>query len=128
MSTLSFGRAAKTLTLHSSSGAVLGTWTSENNTDSRSQGPWPNGRYGFAHWNAHADDGPSSAYGSHGIAVFDVPDRTGMGVHSGRRDNPDGLGRRGPGHATMGCVRTVDEAMARLRQTHADPLTEIVVG
>lgn len=88
-----------------------------NNLDSAcldkfpANGHWPIGRYPFAAWNRHSDDGPNSAFGSFGILTFTVPDHSGLGVHSGRRDVPDGRGRKGKDHCTEGCVRTDDDSM-----------------
>lgn len=53
---------------------------------------------------------PNSAYGSNGIFVFKVPGCRGCGVHAGRRDIPDAVGRKGVKHATNGCIRTTDAA------------------
>jgi hypothetical protein len=86
-------------------------------------------RHNFDHCAAHKGDPPQSPYGSHGIFIFDVPDREGMGVHSGREGVPDGLGRSGFLHCTMGCVRTTDDAMAQLVTTHStDPITAITIA
>jgi len=58
-------------------------------------------------------------FGSYGNFVFDVPGRTGMGVHSGRN---------GPQSRTQGCIRTTDDATRAIRDLHAiDPLTIITV-
>jgi hypothetical protein len=129
MSNLRFSRSDAKLQLASSDSVVIGTWAAANNVDSRCAGIWPEGIYAFAYYVAHPGDPPNSAYGSHGIFIFDVPGREGMGVHSGREGLPDGLGRRGVLHCTMGCIRTTDEATAQLLRTHAaDPITSIAVG
>ncbi|HEV3262964.1 MAG TPA: hypothetical protein VG013_39385 [Gemmataceae bacterium] len=126
MSYLVFGRMSHTIELYSSKGQVLGSWTAYNNVDSRSRGIWPDGRYQFSNWNAHPGLGVDSSYGTHGIFVFDVPGRTGMGVHAGRLH----VGRQqGPAHPTMGCIRTTEEAMAKIQEVHSgDPHTHILVG
>jgi len=85
-----------------------------NFVDSHSNGPWPEGSFTFDRYDPAAADGVNGAYGSHGILIFRVPGRTGMGIHSGRATTPDGLGRVGPQHCTLGCIRTTDEAMAAL--------------
>ena len=130
MSTLQFRREANELTLLSGDGTkTSGPWDAANNVDSHSKGPWPDGQYDFDHYGTHPDDAPDSSYGSHGIFTFDVPDREGMGVHSGREEVPDGLGRCGFLHCTMGCVRTTDDAMAQLVTTHRiDPITAITIA
>src|ERR1051326_1944913 len=52
-----------------------------------------------------------------------------MGVHSGRRSIPDDLGRTGPAHCTLGCIRTTDEAMSAFLRTSAnDAIHDISVG
>lgn len=53
---------------------------------------------------------------------------TGVGIHAGRVGNEDGLHRKGPAHATNGCVRTNDAAMTKIESTaKTDPLTETKV-
>jgi hypothetical protein len=129
MSSLEFSRSASTITLLAATGETVGQWDAANFVDSHSDGPWPAGTYNFDHCGTHADDAPNSAYGSNGIFVFNVPNRTGMGVHSGRRDIADGAGRSGFRHCTEGCIRTTDEATAQILATHgADPLSTIDVG
>jgi hypothetical protein len=129
MSTLHFDRQGNTLTLVAGNGAEIGTWDAANIVDTHSQGTWPGGQYGFSYCNTHPDDAPDSAYGIDGIIIFDVPGRTGMGVHSGRENVPDGAGRKGFRHCTMGCVRTTDAAMAQLVATHqADPITAVDIS
>jgi hypothetical protein len=129
MSTLEFHRSLNEIALLSGDGSIVGTFKAANNVDSHSRGPWPDGQYDFDHHGTHPDDAPDSPYGSDAIFIFDVPDREGMGVHSGRESVPDGLGRRGFLHCTMGCVRTTDDAMAQLVTTHStDPITAITIA
>ena len=126
MSHLTFNRANEELTLTTQAGSS--SFKSANNVDPRSKGIWPNGEYQFAYRIEHPGDMPSSAYGSHGIFIFEVPNREGMGVHSGREGVKDGFGKSGFEHCTMGCIRTTDEAMAQLVRTHAlDPIASITV-
>jgi hypothetical protein len=94
------------------------TWIAANNVDSHSNGPWPFGEFPLVYYNDLAADGPKGAYGSFGILVFNVPGRSGMGIHSGRWQVPDGLGRSGPFHCTMGCIRTTDAVMQQLLTQH----------
>lgn len=129
MSKLDFSRAGSKIRLLSGDNALIGVWDAANNVDSRSKGIWPNGMYRFEYHIDHPGDDPESAYGSNGIFIFDVPQREGMGVHSGRENVPDGLGRSGFRHCTMGCIRTTDAATAQLVRTHAiDPIVSISVG
>ena len=126
MSTLQFDREANELTLLNADGATIGTWNAANNVDSHSKGIWPDGEYDIERYKTHPDDAPASPYGSHGIFIFIVPGRADMGVHSGREGVPDGRGRKGFLHCTMGFVRTTDEAMEQLVATHrTDPITTI---
>lgn len=63
---------------------------------------------------------PNGPYGSNGNFVFDVPGRTGMGIHSGRS---------GPQSKTLGCIRTTDGATDFLGDVNAvDPITQMVVS
>src|SRR5438105_15914017 len=106
MSSLIFFRGLHELQLFDESGELVDSWDAYNNVDSSSKGIWPDGRYAFSNWLPHAGLGVDSAYGTHGIYIFNVPGRTGMGVHAGRKNIADGLGRKGPEHASMGCIRT----------------------
>lgn len=128
MSALAFDRAAGFLTAAGKDGTPIGKWPAANNVDSHSHGQWPKGIFNFAYVVAHPGDDENSAYGSHGILVFTVPGRYGMGVHSGRQDIPDGLHRIGVEHCTMGCIRTTDDAMAAIVAMHKqDPIAVITV-
>jgi hypothetical protein len=89
-------------------------FTAYNNAASNSNGKWPKGTFKYERPTTHPDDGEDSAYGSHGNYIFTVPDRTDMGIHSGRKNKEDKAGRKGPQHATMGCIRTTDEGVAAL--------------
>lgn len=94
--------------------------TYRDNTARNSNGPWPNGVYAFSYFLAHPESGATGPYGSNGNFIFDVPGRTGMGVHSGRQ---------GPSSNTMGCVRSTDEATRAIGNLHGvDPLTSITIG
>jgi hypothetical protein len=129
MSTLQFIRQSHLLRLFDSQGNSIGEWEAYNNVDSRSKGIWPDGTYSYDYWVPHAGDDENSSYGTRGVLVFDVPHREGMGIHAGRRNRPDGRGRSGPAHATMGCIRTTETAMAVIVGTQRDdPLTTLDVG
>jgi hypothetical protein len=128
MSALDYDDTTHTLTLTTATGERVGAWTAHNNVSSGSGGVWPAGTFDFS-WHSRHDGGTAdSAYGSNGNFIFDVPGRTGMGVHSGRSSTADGRSRSGTQHATEGCIRTSDQATAQIEQTHrGDPLTEITV-
>lgn len=112
---LNFNPATGTLMITAPDGTQT-TYDAANNTDSQSRGPWPAGNYDFGYSTAHPDDGPDSAFGSNGNAVYKVKGCVGCGVHSGRKNKPDKRGRKGPQHATEGCIRTTDDATFEIRQ------------
>ena len=123
MSVPIFSRSAGTLSFNGQ------TFPAANNVAHGSNGPWPAGTYPFIRLGTAEADGPDGAFGSYGIFIFDVPGRTGMGIHSGRANDPDGLGRVGVLACTEGCVRTTDEGVAALIAVHAvEPVTGFVVG
>src|SRR5215475_12402474 len=105
MSEVQFDRSEHLIRLTGSAGGVLaGPFDAYNNVDSHSKGVWPDGTYPYIGYTAHsALSDPDSEYGADGILIFNVPGRIGMGVHSGRQSIPDGLGRVGPEHCTLGC-------------------------
>jgi RHS repeat-associated protein len=121
LSSLTFNRRDGTLTLIDKNGNVVMVCTAANNTARNSNGPWPNGTYPFSRHQTHRAN-PNGPYGSYGIDIFDVPGRTGMGVHSGRAD------KGGPIHPTEGCVRTTDPCMQGIVNWQSqDPLTKITI-
>ena len=132
MSQLEFHRASQIIVLIHSDGTNLGQFDAANNVDSHSRGPWPDGTYTFVTEYPPpqgANDTPDSEYGDGPRFLFDVPGRDGMEVHAGRASVPDGLGRIGFRHCTMGCIRTTRAAIQAIDQMHkGDPLTEIVVA
>jgi hypothetical protein len=132
VSVLRFDRSNEKLTMLRADGTALGPWDAANNVARDSNGIWPDGQYGFSFYAAHPGDppisGPDTAYGSHGIFIFNVPHRIGMGVHSGRANLRDGFKKLGFEHCTMGCIRTTDATMVELLAAHAgDPIASITV-
>ncbi|HLE17459.1 MAG TPA: RHS repeat-associated core domain-containing protein [Syntrophales bacterium] len=118
-SSLDYNSGSGILTVYDKCGNQVGQFPAGNNTTSDSNGPWPPGTYKFSHYMPHPESGPTGPFGSYGNFVFDVPGRTGMGVHSGRN---------GPQSRTQGCIRTTDDATRAIRDLHAiDPLTIITV-
>lgn len=114
-----FNRGNGTITIYNNQGSQVGQYPAGNNTTSSSNGPWPNGTYDYSHYMPHPESGSNGRYGSNGNFVFDVPGRTGMGIHSGRS---------GPQSNTEGCVRTTDGATDFLRNVNRnDPLQTITV-
>ena len=123
-SELVFERKNNTIAIIDKDGKKVATYEAYNNVAS-GHDPYPAGTHKFSHAKTHDDDAPGSAYGSHGIVVFDVPKRTGMGVHSGRSDAKNSPG---PKHPTLGCIRTTDEAMKKIIELHkTDKLTQLKV-
>lgn len=106
-------------------------WDAHNDVASTSNGHWPVGTFKWTHYNQHAEAGfgPAclvTAYGCSGIHVFNVPGRTGMGIHAGRLNF---RGATNPiGGKTMGCVRVTEQAMSAINAMHnTDPLKAIVI-
>jgi RHS repeat-associated protein len=134
LSSLYYDNEEDTIILFDSSGFEVARATADNNTASNSQGPFPDGTFPIRQhppaYQTHPGDAPNSSYGTYGSLNFIVPGRTNMAVHSGRATVPDGLGRTGTEHATMGCIRTTDEMMREIIAMHnsSDPITELTVG
>lgn len=117
LSWLVFDRKAGTITVYNKADKQVGQFPAANNTTKDSKGPWPDGIFPYSHYNKHSDN-PLS-YGSHGIFVFLVPNRPGMGFHSGRK---------GPTSKTHGCIRSNDDATGFVFDLHQnDPLKFIAV-
>jgi RHS repeat-associated protein len=108
-----------TLTLYDIRGSQVGRYPAGNNTSVNSNGPWPAGRYDYLYYIPHPESATNGPFGSNGNFVFDVPGRSGMGVHSGRG---------GPQSPTNGCIRTTNEGTRDILNLNAtDPLTDITV-
>ena len=119
LSDVIYNRSNGTITIYDNQGSQVGQFPAGNNTTSTSNGPWPNGVFPYSHYVRHPESGPTDSYGSNGNFVFEVPGRTGMGIHSGRS---------GPQSKTLGCIRTTDDATDFLRNLHQiDPLKTIKV-
>jgi hypothetical protein len=115
-------------------GTSLGSWVAYNNIDHafakahyHSITHLSNGTYSVQDsrvpYNHAADaNGP---YGSHGIIRFHYPGHPGVGLHSGRANAKI---MPGPLHATHGCIRTSDEAMAAIKSIIAtDPVKTMTI-
>jgi len=97
------------------------SFTAHNNVATSSKGPWPNGKYPFKGnivYKRKNDDQYGNVANVHFEGVPShfkgVPDRTHMGIHSGRQGTKDKVGRKGTKHCTFGCIRTTDEAVKKL--------------
>jgi RHS repeat-associated protein len=111
-----------TVTVHPGDFATFGpgmTFPAGNNAQKNSRGKWNPGFYWFDYWVSHAG-GPNSRYGSNGNFVFHMPNCVGCGVHSGRQDSCDQANRCGVKYATLGCIRTTDDATSMLKRLHQD--------
>lgn len=119
MSRLVFDGSTHQLSLLSGDFTVIGTWSAYNNVDSHATIKHvQNGTYSIQdkstpHYHTPDENGP---YGSYGIIRFNVPGHPGIGVHSGRANAKF---KPGPQHATMGCIRTTDEAMKSIKESMA---------
>jgi RHS repeat-associated protein len=130
LSSLVYNTATGTITVVNGDGVAVGVFPAGNNTDSQSRGPWPPGAYDYSRHTTHPGDAPNSPFGSYGNYIFNVPDcNDTCGVHSGRENVPDALGRIGVKHATMGCIRSTDAAMQLITNlmNAGDPLTGVMV-
>jgi RHS repeat-associated protein len=129
LSVLVFCTDLGTLTMFDDAGNEIGTFPAANNAQSSSKGPWPPGIYPYLTHTTHANDAPNSEFGTNGNFQFKVPGRPGMGIHSGRRDVRDKRNKKGPEHATNGCIRTTDEGTEAINEINeADPLRRLIVG
>jgi hypothetical protein len=106
-----FDRLEHQITVFDQRGREMLSGAASNNVG-RGKQPWPAGLYLYRRYNRHPESGPNGGFGSHGIFIFDVPGRTGMGIHSGRAD------RGGAIHPTEGCIRCSDDSMSSLYDIH----------
>jgi RHS repeat-associated protein len=118
-SSLLFNFNTSSLDLFDCYGTLVTSFPAGNNTTANSNGPWPSGTFEFAYYVPHLESEADGPFGSFGNFVFNVPNRSGMGVHSGRR---------GPHSLTLGCIRTTNEGTEYILNFHQeDPLTHIAV-
>jgi hypothetical protein len=126
---LTFSRSAGTITLYNNSGAIVGTYNASNNVASGTS-QWPNGTFTYSWHSPHSNAAESDAISASGNYIFNVPERTSMGIHAGRLGETDMAGRTGWEHATRGCIRTTEQGMTAInsRIRANDPLTQITVN
>lgn len=136
MSTLVFDGNAHTVTLTDKDGKEVGTWPANNIVTHQGNHLRfiPNGNHSVAtpsspHRHNASDDSVNGKYGSYGTVVMNpIQGHSGVSVHSGRATTNDRAGRSGVNHATEGCIRTTDAAMAEItRVMHSDPLHTVTV-
>nr|WP_301288457.1 RHS repeat-associated core domain-containing protein [Natronospira proteinivora] len=128
LSSLIYDDHVGVLTIISSSGESE-SYPAANNAQSSSAGPFPEGVFEFSWHSPHSGSGPSDPFGSYGNFIFEVPDRQGMGVHSGREGQCDLANQCGIDYSTNGCIRTSDDAMQKIHELHygGDPIQNITV-
>jgi len=98
-SSVEYYRNQNLINVYDKNNNFLASFPAANNVDSRARGHFPLGTYNYAYSNLHKDEArPEGKYGSFGIFVFDVPNFSGLGLHSGRAD------KGGYKHPTMGCI------------------------
>ncbi|MBL7635489.1 L,D-transpeptidase family protein [Atlantibacter hermannii] len=129
MSRLVFNGENHQLSLLDGDFTVVGSWKAYNNVDSRAKIKiLINGSYSIQDKkkpHLHPGDNEDGSYGSYGIIRFNYPGHPGIGVHSGQAHNRY---KPGPEHATMGCIRTTDEAMKKIKDyMETSPLTTITI-
>lgn len=122
LSDMIFDPSSGTLTVIDKNGNVIGQYPAGNITDSRSKGPFPSGTFPvggvYSNTGDRADRVPSQ--GPYFIHIKDVPDRSEMGVHGGRK---------GPQSPTMGCIRVHNDDLLKIVDIHRqDPLKTLAVG
>ncbi|MEO7578912.1 MAG: hypothetical protein ABIT83_14990 [Massilia sp.] len=128
MSTLLFDGIQHKLSLIGNDGETVGEWIAYNNVDRHAtishlaNHTYPIQDRSAPRRHVARANGP---YGLHGIIRFHVLGHPGIGVHSGRADAKYAPG---PAHATMGCIRTSDQAMsAIIDHMRTSPLSTISV-
>lgn len=112
---------------------TIASFKAANNADSRSKGEWPAGVY-LVDTVVDVDDPDGSEGGAYGrwfirfkpFTQEDGQERTGMGIHAGRKHKTDLAGRAGIEYATKGCIRTTSEAMDYVtKQWSNDPVKKL---
>jgi hypothetical protein len=133
MSYLIYNGVHHTIELTDKSGKSKGKWTAFNNIDSKFA---TTHYHGLPHLrdgvyavldgkspHRHHHDYANGSFGSYGIIRFNYPGHPGVGVHSGRVHAAQMPGAQ---HATHGCVRTTNHAMALIKHhMSSDPITNI---
>lgn len=120
LSSITYNSNTGTITVYNGSGKQAGTFPAGNNVASNAPaGQVPAGTFPYLYHTPHPESGPTGPYGSNGNFVFDFPNGSGIGVHSGRN---------GPESKTNGCIRTTDPATSFINNLNStDPLTSITV-
>ena len=120
MSRLVFNVTRGTITVISGSGQTVAIFPAANNVASTAPaGNVPEGTFNYLYHTSHPESSANGPYGSNGNFVFNFPNGSGIGVHSGRS---------GPQYRTNGCIRSTDAATSLINNLNStDPLTSITV-
>ena len=117
---------------------IIGKWPAHNDVQSSSNGKWPSRQeaYKYTRYKLHQEEFKSynskhepyslhmivqEMYGGQGIYIFDVPGRSGMGVHAGRSFRTNSLTKKYYGElggVTNGCIRVTPTAMCEINKIH----------
>lgn len=129
LSYIIYDRSSGVLDVFSGDGALQGSFSAGNNvTSTAPAGTVPAGVFPFSPYMPHPESDAGGSYGSNGNFVFNFPNGSGIGVHSGREGQCDLANRCGVNHATKGCIRSTDPATELIKNLHKrDPLTSIIV-
>ena len=124
-----YDRAAGNIQVFSGMGQLLGTYAASNNPQrSARAGAVPEGVFEYSYHTDHPESGVTGSYGSNGNFVFNFPNGSGIGIHSGREGQCDKSGKCGVNFSTNGCIRTTDDGTRLLKGLMvSDPLTSIIV-
>jgi RHS repeat-associated protein len=138
LSDLLYLRGSQTLVLLDGNGNIAGIYPAGNNVSSNAVNdngvtptvPYQPGTYDPGPYHPHPEaSDPEGPFGQNGIFLFPRPGCAGCGVHSGRRNRRDRAKRKGPQHATNGCIRSTDELTKKILDlaNAGDPLKHLYV-
>jgi len=138
LSDITYIRGINLILLRDGSGNIVAFYPAGNNVSSNAKNddgvtptlPYDPGTYSPGPYHPHPETSdPDGPFGSNGIFLFPRPGCAGCGVHSGRANRRDRKGRKGPQHATNGCIRSTDELTKKILElTKAgDPLKHLYV-
>ena len=121
-SSVDYNNDTATITLYSGDnfdGAILAQAVAYNHPAPDANGGFPIGIWPANSWHTYNAGGQDSKFGPYGNLVFNVPGRTGMSIHSGRKNHLGGPYHNwsGPAYYTEGCIRTTDDFMRKMYET-----------
>jgi RHS repeat-associated protein len=138
LSDLIYVRRANLILLRDGNGNIIAFYPAANNVSSDAKNddgvtptsPYAPGTYEPGPYHPHPEtSNPNGPFGSNGIFLFPRPGCPGCGVHSGRANRKDLRGRKGPQHATNGCIRSTDDLTRKILELKnaGDPLKHLYV-